>query len=69
MDSASPHISERVLRVLRENRIMAIVFPAHTTSLFQALDLVLFGAMKTIKKTTHGDFGDDSMRDQVTKLL
>jgi hypothetical protein len=48
---------------------MAIVFQAHTTHLFQALDLVLFDALKTIKKTTHGDFGDDSVRDQVTKLL
>jgi hypothetical protein len=48
---------------------MAIVFPDHTTHLFQALDLVLFGALKTIKKITHGDFGNDSVRDQVTKLL
>jgi hypothetical protein len=48
---------------------MALVFPAHTTYLFQALDIVLFGALKTIKKTTHGDFGDDSVRDQVTNLL
>jgi hypothetical protein len=69
MDSASPHVSERVLRVLGENRIMAIVFPAHTTHLFQGLDLVLFGALKTVKKTTHGDFGEDSVREQITKLL
>jgi hypothetical protein len=69
IDSASPHGSGRVLRVLEENRIMAIVFPTHTTRLFQALDLVLFDALKTIKKTTLGEFGDDSVRDQVTKLF
>jgi hypothetical protein len=45
------------------------VFPAHTAHLFQALDLVLFGILKTIKKTTHSDFGNDSVRDQITKLL
>jgi hypothetical protein len=69
MDSTSPHVPEPVLRVLPENRIMAILFLAHTTHLFQALDLVLFGALKTIKNTTHGGFGDDSVVDQVPKLL
>jgi hypothetical protein len=54
---------------LRENSLRKIVFPAHTTQIFQALDLVLFGAFTTIKKTTHGDFDDDSVRDQITKLL
>jgi hypothetical protein len=69
MDSASPHVSERIPRVLGENRIMAIVFQAHTTHLIQALDLVLFGAMKTIRQTADGDFGDDSVWDQMTTLL
>jgi hypothetical protein len=69
MDSASLHISERVLRVLGENRIMAIVLLTHIIHVFQELDLVLFGSLKTIKKTTHGDFNNDSVRDQVTKLL
>jgi tRNA(Ser,Leu) C12 N-acetylase TAN1 len=45
------------------------MFPAHMTFLYEALDLVLFGSLKTIKKTTHGDFGDDSVQDQITKLL
>jgi hypothetical protein len=69
MDSAGPRVSEGVLRVLEENRIMAIVFLDHTTYVVQALDLVLFCALKTIKKTTHGDIGDDSVLDQVIKLL
>jgi hypothetical protein len=45
------------------------VFPAHATHLFHGLDLVLFGTLKTIKKTIDGDFGDDSVWDQITKLL
>jgi hypothetical protein len=32
--------------LLGENRIIAFVFPAHTTNLFQALDLVFFGAIR-----------------------
>jgi hypothetical protein len=40
MDSALPHISERMLRFLCQNKIMDIVFPAHITNIFRALDLV-----------------------------
>jgi hypothetical protein len=35
--------------LLGENRIIAFVFPAHTTNLFQVLDLVFFGAMRKNK--------------------
>jgi hypothetical protein len=37
MDSALPHTSNRILRILGEKNIVAITFPAHTTNLFQAL--------------------------------
>jgi hypothetical protein len=47
---------------------MAIVFLAHRRQFFQALDLVFFGALNRIKKTDHGDFNNDSGRDQITKL-
>jgi hypothetical protein len=69
MDSALSHVSERVLRLLGENMIMVVVFPAHTTSMFQALDLVFFGALKKLKETATGEFDDDSMNDQITKLI
>jgi hypothetical protein len=42
MDSALLHVSKRVLRLLGQNKSMAIVFPAHTTNIFQALDLAFF---------------------------
>jgi hypothetical protein len=45
-----------VLRLLGENKIMAVVFPTHTTNIFQALDLVFFSALKKLKQTI-GDNG------------
>jgi hypothetical protein len=69
MDSAPAHMSDRVLRLLGENKIIAITFPAHTTNLFQALDLVFFGALKKLKATAVGEFEDDSVNAQITKLI
>jgi hypothetical protein len=69
MDSAIPHTSERVRRLLGENSIIAITVPAHTTNLFQALDLVFFGVLKKLKVSATGEFDDDSVKGQVTKLI
>jgi hypothetical protein len=69
MDSASPHASERVLQLLGRNKIMAIVFLAHTTNIFQALDLVFFGVLKKIKQMATGKFDERSLREQITKPL
>jgi hypothetical protein len=44
VDSASPHISKGSLRLLGENHVLIIAFPAHTTNIFQELDLVFFSA-------------------------
>jgi hypothetical protein len=56
MDSASPHGVERLSQLWGRNKIMVIVFPAHTTNIFQALDLVFFSALKKIKQTVTGGF-------------
>jgi hypothetical protein len=40
IDSASAHVSERVLRIIGENNILPLVFAAHKTNVFQALNLV-----------------------------
>jgi hypothetical protein len=69
MDSCKPHCSQRVLRLLGENRVLAIVFPSHTTNLFQMLDLSFFGVLKHLKATAEGDFDDESVNEQITKLL
>jgi hypothetical protein len=49
MDSVAGRVSERNLRLLGENRIIALVFPANTTDLFQAFDFGLSAAMKNNK--------------------
>jgi hypothetical protein len=69
MDSALPHRSARILQLLRQNNILVITFPAHTTKLFQALDFVFFGALKTLKATAEGEFDDDSVNAQIAKLI
>jgi transposase len=69
MDGMRAHCSERNMRLLGDHNILAIIFPAHTSNLFQALDLSFFGALKHIKITIEGDFQDDSLRDVITKLL
>jgi hypothetical protein len=60
MDSAFPYTSDRVRRILGENNIIAIIFPAHTTNWFQALDLVFFGALKKLKPTAVRKIDDGS---------
>jgi hypothetical protein len=69
MDSALPHVSERVLRLLGQNKIMAIVFPVHATNIFQTMDLVFFSASKKLKQIATGEFHDGSVNEQITKLL
>jgi hypothetical protein len=46
-----------------------IIFTAHATYLFHALDLVLFDVLKTVKKAAHGNIGNDSVHNQIRKLL
>jgi hypothetical protein len=55
MDSVSAHVSERNLKLLGGNKIIALVFPAHTTNPLQALDLVFFGAIKKNKDSLAGE--------------
>jgi hypothetical protein len=49
LDSAIPHLSERVRRIFGENHMMTLTFPAYTTNLFQTLDLVFFAVLKKLK--------------------
>jgi hypothetical protein len=69
MDSACPHVSERVLRLLGENRIIVLVFPAPPTILFRALDLVFFGAIRKLKQTASGDYNEKTMNPQIFRFI
>jgi hypothetical protein len=69
MDSALPHVSERVLRTLGENSILVPTFPAHATNLFQALDLVFFGALKKLKATAIAGLDDKSANEKIMTFI
>jgi hypothetical protein len=68
MDLTSPHISERVQGFGGKSNHGHHV-PGADHNFFQALGFVLFGATKNIKKIVRDDFGDNSVRDQITELL
>jgi hypothetical protein len=69
MDFALPHVLEPVLRLLAENQVMALALPAHTTNIFQALDLCFFGALQKLKQTITGEFDDDLINKHISKLV
>jgi hypothetical protein len=69
MDFALAHQSQRCLRLLGENRLLAGAFPAHTTHIFKKLDLISFGARKHLKPSCKGESCDRSVNDQVAKLV
>jgi hypothetical protein len=47
MDNCSSHASDDVIAVITRERVKIIIFASHTTHIFQILDVVLFGALKT----------------------
>jgi hypothetical protein len=47
-----------------ENRIIALVFPAHTPHLFQALDLVLFRVITNSRDSLANKLEDASVYGQ-----
>jgi hypothetical protein len=49
MDSALPHVLERMLRPFGQNKITTNVCSAHAINISQALDLVFFSALKKLK--------------------
>jgi hypothetical protein len=69
MDSAILHPSEHARRIFGENHILAITFPAHTTNLFQVLNLLFFGVFKKLKESPIGEFDDDSVNAEISKLI
>jgi hypothetical protein len=69
MNSVAARRSEGNLRLLGENKIIALVFPAHTTNLFQGLKLVFFGALKNNKEHLANKPDNASVHGQIWKLV
>jgi hypothetical protein len=66
MDSALPHTSYRVRRMLGKSSIIAITFPADAINLFQALHPIFFGALKP---AAAGEIDDGSANEAITKVI
>ena len=69
MDSASCHCSQRILTKLDKNNNLALVYPSHTSNLFQALDLSFFGALKKNKAYEMETFSDNFLTNSILEVL
>jgi hypothetical protein len=69
MDSVGAHVSERNLQLLGKNRIITFVFSAYTISLFQALDLVFFGATKHNRDSLANEPEVAAVHGQIWRLI
>jgi len=49
LDNCIVHVGEHVEKLLAEKEVKMIIFPLHTTHVFQVLDLTLFGVSKRRK--------------------
>jgi hypothetical protein len=56
MDNCSVHLRSDIIEVLSAHNVKAITFPLHTSGIFQMLDHVLFGMLKTSKRLQQKDF-------------
>jgi hypothetical protein len=60
----------QALRSLRDTDVMVVTFPAHRTTIVQALDLVFCGALNKLIATAQGEGGEDSATDVIiTKFI
>jgi hypothetical protein len=49
-DNCSIHCQDQLIKEFAERGVAAIAYPPHTSHLFQVLDLLLFGRLKTAEK-------------------
>jgi hypothetical protein len=69
MDSVGTHVSERNLRSLVGNMMIAPILPAHTMNRFQAFNIVFFGVMKNNKDHLANEPDAGSIPGQIWKLV
>lgn len=46
MDGLKAHISDEAVQLMERNKIIVVLLPAHSSHLFQPLDLIIFGKLK-----------------------
>lgn len=69
MDGFPGHLRNDILQLLGQNGIKVFCFPAHTSNLFQELDLVLFGAMKRTRSNQSVDENDPEIIQFAEQLI
>jgi hypothetical protein len=68
MDNCSAHINATAIELLSEHHVKLITFPAHSSGIFQMLDLVFFGAVKHGKKRVAKDRRLPPMADHARRM-
>lgn len=69
MDGFPGHLRNDILQLLGQNGIKVFCFPAHTSNLFQELDLVVFGPMKRTRPNQTVDENDAAIVQFAEQLL
>jgi hypothetical protein len=68
-DNGSVHCPEGILQKLARQVVIVLTHPPHTSHIFQALDVLLFGVLKRAKKNQHCDDGLPAQVDHVLHLF
>jgi hypothetical protein len=68
MDNCSPHLTPAAVRLFTRARVRIVTFAPHTTHIFQALDLSLFGVLKR-RGQYRLPFGDEKRTIQFIKKV
>lgn len=68
-DNCAAHCSREILQELARNGVLLLTYPAHTSHLFQVLDVLLFGKLKAFKKYLARDTTEDREIDHILRIL
>jgi hypothetical protein len=68
-ENCSCHCSDDILQELANHELILIAYPPHALHLFQVLDVLLFGHLKSAKKYLAGDDNLDSHVDHTFRVF
>jgi hypothetical protein len=68
-DNCSIHCSEILLREFAEKGVVVVTYPPHTSHIFQVLDVLLFGRLKSAKKYIPRNDADASGIDHLVRIF
>jgi hypothetical protein len=68
-DNCTSHCSEETLRELARNGELLLIYPPHTSHIFQVFDVLLFGRVKALKKYLPKYNDEDRETDHVLRVF